>query len=284
MGQFLKWDKNEVFDRIDGIDISRSGNQIVTKYFKSVKSIVDVSDRYEIFDIKSFLKEKIEMIEENFTIQYYKLRIYKGVQEIVLLSDTVELNGIKFYKSFYILNSSDKSRRLNMNLGLYRLDNHSYLVGSIRNFSLSKKHLKGITKLAEETSQKIDAETFNEQIESIKSLFGQKVMLSNVMEVIVDKDLKVNHKKFDAFKNMLRLSDTDKIKFTENQIKTLSTPSEDIKFDKNNDIALDAFKVFSCYMQIFRNQDSYIVKKETEKILNITLCFIRAEKIKSLFI
>ena len=280
---FRSWNKEELFNRIDEISIFRKENQVITMFGKTVVNVTNVSERYEVFDIRSFMKSKIEQIEANFPIHFYKFRLKSGVQELTLISDEVEINKTPFYKSFYILNSSDKSRRLNMNMGLYRADNNSYVVGSIKNLSLSKKHLKGVTQLAEEVSKSIDIETFDEQIESIKSLVGQRVMLSKVREIVVDKDLKINHKKFDALKNSLRHSPTDKIYgLTKDQIETLSTPSENLVFNSKNDFLVDAYQVFSCYIQVFSRQDSYIVKKETEKILKITQCFVRDEKINSL--
>ena len=110
-----------------------------------------------------------------------------------------------------------------MNLGLYRGDNNMYLVFGVNNMTLCKKHLTGLTKVAEEVSQSFDGETFTEQINSIKSLIGEKVLLSKVREIIVDKDRKINHRKFDAFKNSLRFMNN---KWTKQEYATLSTESE----------------------------------------------------------
>lgn len=279
---FRPYDKSELFSKINTIEIFKNGEQVITKYFDRVINTSTVSKKYEIFDIKSFLQSKIDLLENNFNITHYKLSMTKGVQELTLLSDAVDINGSKFHKAFFILNSSDKSRCLNMNLGLYREDNNSYFISSIKNLSLYKKHLVGLTQLAEEASGSIDVETFNDQIKSIKSLIGERIMLSKIREIIIDKDLKINHRKFDAFKNQLTWSSTDKVELNKDQLKTLRTFSEDLKIDQKNDFSIDAYKVFNCYIQVFSKQDSYIVKKETEKILNITQCFIRDEKINSI--
>jgi len=280
---FKPYNKSELFEKIDAIEIFKSGNQVITKYFNRVINTVDVSKRYEVFDIKSFMRSKIDQLESNFNITHYKFVMRKGIQELTLLSDYVEINGTNFYKSFFILNSSDKSRCLNMNLGLFREDNNSYLVSSIRNMSLYKKHLTGLTQKAEEVSGTIDVETFDDQIQAIKSLVGEQVMLSKVREIIIDKDLQVNHRKFDALKNQLVYSSTDKVKnLSKDQINTLKTYSESLTLNSGNDFSIDAYKVFNCYIQVFARQDSYVVKKETEKILRITQCFIRNEKLNQL--
>jgi hypothetical protein len=85
------------------------------------------------------------LIEKNFKISQYKIDIIGGKQYLQLISDKVEVGGVEFYKSFYILNSSDKSRRLSFNVGLYSENASCYVIGST-NTSLIKKHLKGVTK------------------------------------------------------------------------------------------------------------------------------------------
>jgi len=280
---YKPYNLDELFTKIDAIEITRQGNQVVTKYFDRVINTTEVSPIYEVFDIRAFMKAKIDQLAHNFNMSWYKFVMKRGIQELTILSDDVEINGATYYKAFFILNSSDKSRRLNMNMGLYRADNNSYLVSAIRNMSLSKKHLRGVTQSAEEVSQAIDVETFDEQIASIKSLVGERVLLSKVRETILDKDLKVNHMKFDALKNSLRWSKTDKMdSLSSEQIKTLMTPSEKLILDHHNDFSIEAYKVFNCYIQVFSSQDSYVVKRETEKILKITQCFIRDEKISQI--
>jgi len=277
---YKKYNKTELFQKIDAIEIFLEGKQVITKYFGTVINITPVSDRYEVFDIRSFMKQKIDYLESNFNITFYSFRMRKGIQELILLSDEVEIASINYYKAFFILNSSDKSRRLNLNLGLYQADNGTYLVSSIKNFSLTTKHLKGITDKAEVATSTIDVETFSEQIDSIRNLVGERVMLSEVKNTIVDKDQKVNHNKFDALKNVLRWNFSKSL--TKEQVRLLSTPSEKLIIDSKNDFSIDAFVIFQSYMNVFRNQDSYVVKKETEKILKITQCFIREDKLSQL--
>lgn len=277
---YQKYNKADLFKKVDAIEIFQQGNQVITKYFGNVINNTPVSDRYEIFDIRSFMKSKIEYLESNFNITFSNLRVRGGIQELILLSDEVEIAGTNYYKAFFILNSSDKSRRLSMNLGLYQADNGTYLVNTIKNFSLITKHIKGITDKAEVAAQNIDVETFDEQIESIRSIVGERVMISQVRNIIIDKDQKVNHNKFDALKNSLRWSHSKS--FTKEQIGVLMTPSERLNIDSSIDFSIDAFTVFKAYMNVFRNQDSYVVRKETEKILKITQCFIREDKLTQL--
>jgi threonyl-tRNA synthetase len=105
---FQNYNKQELIEKINRISIEKIEDKIVTKYGDTVTSVSEVSNRYEIFDIKSYLINKIDLIEKNFSITKYYFRITKGIQELTLLSDTIEINGVNFQKSFFILNSSDK--------------------------------------------------------------------------------------------------------------------------------------------------------------------------------
>jgi len=274
---FKTYNKEELFQMIDTIEIIKVADQVVTKYMGRVINTTTVTNRYEIFDIRSFLKAKISHISSNFNISFYRFVMKRGTQQLTLLSEPVIINDAEYYKSFFILNSTDKSRKLNMNLGLYRGDNNIYFVYSgINNMSVCKKHLKGITQVAEEASESIDGETFDEQINSIKSLVGERVMLSKVREILVDKDQQVNHRKFDAFKNQLLYA---KLGLTREQDTLLRTKSESMSISNTNDFSIDAYVVFNLYMGLFRNLDSYLVRKETERITKITQCFVRNEKL-----
>ena len=104
-------------------------------------------------------------------------------------------------------------------------------------------------------------------------------MISKIREIIIDKDQKINHRKFDAFKNQLSYSG---IKWSKEQYNLLRTQSEKLEISIKNDFSIDAYLVFNLYMQIFRNLDSYVVKKETERITKITQCFIRNDKLNQI--
>ena len=263
--------------------MSDSG-QVITKYGDSVTSISNVSKRYEIFDIQKYLVNEIENIEKNFKISQYDLTIRKGVQALTLLSDVINIEGIDFYKSFFILNSSDKSRRLSFNAGLYSESKNLYIIPNVRNIGMTKKHLRGVTEAAEIASHGLNDETFDEQIELIKNLVGHKIALSKLKDVIVDDpDIKVNHLKFDSFKNHILYYGTDGLlKLTDDQRKVLRTPSDKLTIEKKDDFYVDAFWAFQTYLRIFNKQDSHIIRNETEKILNITVWAIRNQQLELL--
>lgn len=281
---FQNYNKQELIEKINKISIEKIEDKIVTKYGDTVTSVSEVSNRYEIFDIKSYLINKIDLIEKNFSITKYYFRITKGIQELTLLSDTIEINGVNFQKSFFILNSSDKSRRLSFNAGLYCDSKNFYVVSSVRNLGLTKKHLKGVTKAAEESSTGLDGETFTQQIEDINSLVGHRISLSKLKDIIVlDNEVKADHMKFDAFKNsIIYYASEGRLKLTQNQYTTLRTYSEKLNIDSSNDFYIDAFWAFQVYLRLFNKQDSHVVKRETERIMSITQWSVRNQTLEAL--
>lgn len=281
---FQNYNKQELIEKINKISIDKIEDKIVTKYGDTVTSVSEVSNRYEIFDIKSYLINKIDLIEKNFNITKYYFRITKGIQELTLLSDTIEINGINFQKSFFILNSSDKSRRLSFNVGLYCDSKNFYVVSSVKNLGLTKKHLKGVTKAAEEASSGLDGETFTQQIEDIKSLVGHRISLSKLKDIIVlDSEVKADHMKFDAFKNsIIYYASEGRLKLTQEQYTTLRTYSEKLTIDTSNDFYVDAFWAFQIYLRLFNKQDSHIVKRETDRIMSITQWSVRNQTLEAL--
>ena len=280
------YNKQELVDRIDKISIERQDNVIITKYEGRVINATPVSNRYEIFDIVKYLKDKIDMIEKNFTITKYEFTMTSGRQYLKLISDKVQVGGLDFYKSFYILNSTDKTRRLSFNVGLY-CDTRDFYVVGVNNVGLVKKHLKGVTEAAEVATEGLNGETFNEQIESMNSLVGHQIAFSKIREVILGdkKEIpQINHRKFDAFKNMIRYAVSDgKLKLTKAQHEILFKESDKINtISSLEDFNLDAFWAFQVYLRIFNRQDSHIIKIETERIIKMTKWAIRNAVLESL--
>lgn len=277
------YNQQELFKTIDQISITKTvENQVITKFGNRVVNITNVSDKYEVFDISKYLKDKIDLIEQNFEIKKYELRITGGRQYLRLISDSVEINGAKFYKSFYIINSTDKSRRLSFNVGLHTDKFYMILAN---NASISKKHLKGVTEAAEIASVGIGGESFDEQITSLQQLVGHRVLFSKIREVILGdkKDIpQINHRKFDAFKNSIRFATSDKVfNLTHSQRSQLYTTSESLK-EVKDDFYIDALWTLGTYLSLFNKQDSHIIKNETDRIMKITQWAVRNSALESL--
>ena len=285
MRRYLAYNKGELLDKINNISIEMNdAGQVVTKYRDRVSSISNVSKRYEIFDIKKYLLTQIELIEQNFNITKYDFSIRKGIQDLTLLSDSISIEGVEYRKSFFILNSSDKSRRLSFNAGLFAESKNLYIINSVKNIGLTKKHLRGVTAAAEQASLGLNDETFNEQIDLIKSLVGHKIAFSKLQSIIVDDvEVNINHRKFDSFKSSLIYYNTEgRLSLTNEQRNLLKTPSEKLVVEYKDDFYIDAFWAFQTYLMLFNKQDSHIIKRETEKIMNITQWAVRNAQLELL--
>ena len=114
----------------------RINNTVITKYYGEVIKTSEVSNIYEVFDIVNYIKNKIDLIENNFKINEYSLSIKGGVQDLKLVSDSVEINGINFSKVFYITNSTDKSRRLSFRVGLFSDRKNIHYVNSFKELQI----------------------------------------------------------------------------------------------------------------------------------------------------
>lgn len=280
--RFQNYDRNVLNDKINSLDISRESNQVITKYDGRVLKVANVSDIYEVFDIKSYLNSKLDQIESNFSISKYDLTIKGGIQSFTLISDPVDINGSEFFKSFFILNSTDKSRKLSFDLGLYSKNKNFFTIHA-SNVTLSKRHLRGVTESAENSTENINVETFDQQINDISSLVDHKVKFSNIRDIIVDENLKINHRKFDSFKwSILNFQSEGRVQLSNDQKMMLRMPSERVQITREDDFYIDAFFVFQTYLRIFSNQDSHLIKKETEKIMKITQCSIRNNQLELL--
>jgi hypothetical protein len=285
MTTFNEYNRENLFNVINKISIEKVNEQVLTKFDGKLIKVANVSNRYEVFDIAKYLKDKIELIEANFDIDRYKLEVVGGRQYLKLVSDKILIGGVDFYKSFYILNSSDKSRRLSFNVGLYSEESDFHIIG-VSNIGMVRKHLTGVTKSADEATENINDETFGEQIDMLNSIVGHKVAFSKLREIIIGDapfvDVpKINHKKFDAFKNSIR--HYSNLEFATKQRELLFKESSKItEIEKADDFYLDAFWVLREYLKIFKRQDSHIIKTETERIMKITQCSVRNSLLESL--
>ncbi len=285
-----EFNKQELFKFIDKFEIEMDGDILVTKYDGRTVKTVSVSKRYEIFDFRKYMKNKINAISDNFQIGQYSNYFTGGIQEIRLYSEQVTIGEDVYEKCFYFLNSTDKTRVLNMNLGFYCRTKNVYLAFTKSEFSLRKKHLTGVTEAANNVSMKFDEQPFEDEIKSIKSLLNHSVKLSKIQEILIapERDTDTNstgHLRFDAFKTALeRRMRTNK---HEQNILRTSSESLETKYSGKDadryDFYVDAYDAFVIYTSLFVNRDAYVIAKETERILNITQQMIRNNKLDSIF-
>jgi hypothetical protein len=281
---FLPYNQKELIDSINKIEILKINQTVITKYDDKIKSTSNVSDRYEIFDIKKFLLNKIDDISNNFEIKEYSFNVYKGVQDLILLSDIIEIHGHRFQKVLSIINSTDRTKRLCINVGLRLIDKDIFLLKDVKNVYANKKHFKGISEYVYNESLKINDETFEEQVEYISKLINHKVSLFNVYKVFMkDKFYFKDHINFDKLKKSI-IYNKERFNLTKEQEQVLFVHSTKFsELTKEHNFFLDAFEIFKLYMNMWKYSDTAVIRREADMIYSITQHSIRKEKIKELF-
>lgn len=276
----MSFNKSELVEKINKLDVYKDGENVVTTYNSKIIEVCKVSKIYEIFDIKNYLLSKIDEISSAFKIESYSLSIRGGIQELTLYSETIIIAGDEYTKSFHILNSTNKTRKLNVNIGLVRRKDNSKCISSIENLSVCRRHYVGITQIVEDLSTTISENSFTSQAKSIESLIGKKVMLSNVYEVMIEGGkTKVAIDKFDKLKYNLVYSNDKIDNLSDSQRKTLLSGTKYRPINEDNDFMVDAYKVLMCHIKNFKYQDSYLIKVECDRIFKINQCLVRMDVI-----
>jgi len=273
-----KYNLNEIINMLNMLNITQHDNNILTKYDNQIISNTTISNKYKFFNFSDFAKTIVNNIENYFTPEKYILNISKGQQELRLIGESIIINGDKYNKMFNIFNSTDKSRALGINTGIIRYVCSNGMVIGIDNdmSTLKVKHFKKLLSNKVEIFIK-SLEQFNiniqKQAEKIEKLNNNYVSFKTIAEkLIVDKDgiISINKlMKLKLFANKILKSETDKIEnLTKEQIKLLKNPHL-INNYKNVDIKIPSYTALNCYTEIFRNYNSQILSRETNRILEL---------------
>lgn len=284
--------KEQFLEELSGLKIEKVGENVVTTFNDRTTCIEKVSERYQIFDFGGWLSTKIDSIIKNFSPTQYSVRIYGGIQQINLYSETIEVSNEKYQKSLFILSSSNRTRALSMYAGIKCLSTSNFYILNAQNFSVYKKHLKGMNEFVD-SEVVIDGETFQEQVEAISKLVGSKIYYSKLFKLIVNSEKKVDLGKFEALRKKIeygvryhsyRNFKVTGTTLTKEQLNLLNMESEVLAtridtITPNEDFMMDAYEIFKLYMSGFNKSDSQVIKKETERIMKMTQGVIRNDAI-----
>lgn len=288
----LKFNYEEVIEKINKINIVRQGDEVVTYYGDREMSRKGVSGRYEIFDFKPFVISCIDEVINNYEIEEYSFSIVGGRQEIRFFSKPEVIEGESFRRSFYLINSSDKSKALSFSYGL-RHNNFHYIS---EKGSIYKKHYRGITKYVDEKVD-LDDTIFQEQLDIMRDLIGDSIYMSNVQRVITESE-ELNKSKVSLRSNFVRfkqnlyynskrnglISQMDREKLFSPSWSFSKTKNVVNDFIKNpqEDFMVDSFFVFKTYLNMFSRRDSGFIKKESRRISEMSVLTNRNSMIDDL--
>jgi len=274
------FNQSTIIDTLSKLDIEQKGNNIFTRFDNKLIANSLVSDKYKLFDFSNFAIDVVKEIENYFTPENFILRINKGQQELRLIGEEVSINGDKYHKMFNIFNSTDRSRALGLNTGLIRFVCTNGMVVGVED-ELSKlkvKHFKSTlpnkVDLFIKSLEHFDL-NIHKQAETLNQLNGNFVSFKELVNKLsVDKKGIITPNKMNtirAFSKKLLVSETDRLQnLREEQIELLNNPSlfKEKGFDKI-DIEMSSYKALNCYTEVFRNYNSQILDRETNRILEL---------------
>lgn len=279
-----EYNKEEIFEVLNNLKISQEGENVITKYQGRLISNVAVSKKYEVFNFSEFAKQVVSKIETYFKPRKYKLSIKGGRQELRLIGEDVMINDDIFHKMFNIVNSTDRTRALSLNVGLMRLIcSNGMVVPCGEEFeSVNVKHYT--SSLPDKVEKFVEGLgdfglTITKQTEAINALIGKTVSYKDIVKKIAfNKDgivKSTNVTRMNAFAKKIQNSETDAISgLTDKQIKLLNNTSFMVSdtelFDiVEGDIEMDAYQALNLYTEIYRELDSSVLKRETKRIMDI---------------
>jgi len=262
------YNREKLFNQIDQLEILQENNRITTKYLgKTVKGFT-VSKKYHNFDIKGFLKQIVPLVDSDATS--YNFRIMGGIQELRILGKEEIIEKDKYKRAFYLLNSTDESRTLQLSYGLYRqvCSNGMLLPESL--LSINTRHYE--TPLSEKVEDFTKAlpgieENYKKQLDFLKSLKDKKILMSLVAKHM--NKTKTGVSKFNSFRHKLVNSESDRLRdMTEEEMKVMKANIDQVE-KKKYDMEIDGYKALQCYSEVFRNRDSQEIRREIAFFLDL---------------
>jgi hypothetical protein len=229
---------------------------------------VEVSKIYFNFDFTNFSKSILSEIQKYFNPDKYALKVASGVQEIRLVGDELFIDNERYQKMISIVNSTDKSKALSMNVGLVKVD----INGNPKSYtiltSFSNKHYKA------SLPEKIKAFSDNLinfnididfHIKTIEDLKNKEVSIINFAKSILfnedGKVIKTVELKLRALGKNLVYS----YGFRKNY-STLNNLTEK-NLDKVEDFTINAKILHDAYVELFKDQDTSIISRESRRII-----------------
>lgn len=281
-----RYDKEKINERIEPLKVTTNGQRVVTWYNGSEIANVPVSNRYHIFQFGEFVQRMLPVIENYFTPSRYIMEIYGGVQELKLYGTGFDVDGEKYYEMLSILNSTDKSKALQINIGLLRQVCTNGMVVSFEEneVSIKAKHFK------KSLPEKVDY--FASKIKDFKLMSQSQVTFINklnkmdpvsyleiaeglILKKAKDGEIKHNPlgiKRVKEFGKMLMFSPTDKLNPDDYRNKRHIIHYPDSYVNKrligtDKDLEISAKTAFNCYVEPYKTSDASTLKTECDNIL-----------------
>lgn len=242
---------------------------LITSYDEREICRVEVSKIYYNFDFTNFSKSILSEIQKYFTPEKYALKAASGVQEIRLEGDEIFIDNERYEKMISIVNSTDKSKALSMNVGLVRRDKgerYAKHYTILTNFS--NKHYKAslpdkIKSFSENLINfNMDIDFHIKTIEDLKNKevsmigFAKSILFNEKGKVVKTVELKLRAlgKKLSYDYGMRKYYTT---------LANLTAAN----IDKVEDFKINAKILYNAYVELFKDQDTSIIARESRRVI-----------------
>lgn len=257
---------NDAQDTLSKFRNTVEGGVLTTSYDNRVVAKVDVSKIYFNFDFANFSKTILAEITKYFTPEKYFLSAKGGIQEIRLVGDELYIDNEIYKKMITIVNSTDKSRALSMNVGLVKMSKYDYVQSYIILTSFTNKHY--ISSLPDKIKDFSD------------NLINFNINIDYHIKTIEDlKDKNVDIVKL--AKSMLYKNDGELIKSMDLKLRALANKLQYMKNYRNDweifmnltsknmskELIVNSKDIFDAYMVLFKDKDSSIIARESRRML-----------------
>ncbi len=267
-----KFNLLNIFAKLKNFEAKDEGGTIVT-YIGGMESArwTPKTSNYLLINFKDIAKEFVKQVKDHMDITNYELRIYGGVQELKLYGAEYEMFGEVYQKMATLLSSTDGTRNMKVNFGLFRQICTNGMMAKEAGEDFNARHLNGNERLQE--IMKFDfgdiESAFGETETKITELREKNINLMKIRDGIIDEKGR-NSQKFLAFVQKLISSKTDRLEtLTPDQMKNLKSGSDLLKKNNKFDLEIPAYQAFQCYTELFRAHDSGVMAKESTRLLEL---------------
>jgi len=271
----------KVLEEINKFSVESTHGVVSTAFDDRHIRTAKVTSQYKLLNIKSFFNDIIGVLTKVMDIETYSFRVDKGIQEISLMSKIIIINGDEYRKAFYILNSTDRTRALRFNIGLYRVDGQRLVIPVPECVTVVRFVHKG-----KEFETKVDnihdfVYTFSKvvarQVEILENLGNNKVSLRKLLgkmlfEESTDVIAGASKNRATAFCKQLRVHPTDKVNLVDygislSDMALLAKPT-DFMLHSNSDFLINAYQALQCYHSIYQGRDVGIISRESSRFMD----------------
>jgi hypothetical protein len=282
---YFAYNREELDAKIEKFNAYRTGNTVSTEYDGRGMD-VKVSDLYRFFDFKTFARNVIALIESNTQIFYYALRIRKGIQEISILTNPIQVGEDLYYQNLFLLNSNDRSRALQFNAGLLRWKDDLGFVVPVPNANTSERAIhkgnlfeekvKGINSFVDTLPTLMDR-----QMEIIERTGHKEASLKSIINTLLAERpvgatevtaTALNRAKSFMFRMLesIGYNTLDQLGLV-SHINLLKQPLNFVKSDV--DAKVNLYEAFIWYTSIYKNRDSAIISRESNRFFKLMESF-----------